>query len=157
MTSVQTMNSSTPSRAKFVGSVILALMSICGWFKSQDTSRKATLDVEKCVLRVETMWKALKVVIKQEITAAEISVFGIDRSCKYDAATMDDAYMDTRSDGTTNPDKWVLCTVGVGLRRDVSKRSENGKIEIYREVILKPKVALHSVLLGGSGYTGSGY
>lgn len=151
MTSVQTMNSDTPTHAEFVLEVILGLMHICGWFKS-DTSQRATLAVQQAVFRVERMWKILKAAIMQEITAAEITIFNIAAGYGYNTAEMDDMYTDTSGDVTTNLDnggQQILCTVGVGLQRGVSKRSENGTMEIHREVILKPKVALTSVLLSG--------
>ena len=150
MTSVQTMKSDTPSKAHDVYNIIVGLMWICGGFGSQDTSQRAELYVEQAVLRVEKIWKTLKVAIMQEITAAEITVRAIDPGVDYDAATMDDMYMDESSDVPTNPEKeQILCPVGVGLRRDVSKRCEDGTMQINGEVILKPKIALTSVLLKG--------
>ena len=152
MTSVQTMNSDTPSNASFVFNVIWGLMWICGGFGSQDTSQRAKLSVEQAVLRVEKMWKTLKVAIMQEITAAEITILAIRAGSNYNAVTMDDMYIDASSDVTTNPDNHkhrILCPVGVGLRREVSKRCKDGTMQINGEVILKPKIALASVLLKG--------
>ena len=150
MTSVQTMNSDAPSSANYVYNVILGLMWICGWFGAQDTSQRAKLSVQQAVLRIEKMWKTLKVAIMQGITAAEITMAGISAGSDYNAATMDDMYIDASSDVITNSDKHeqqILCPVGVGLRRDVSKRCRDGTIQINGEVILKPKIALASVLL----------
>ena len=150
MTSVQTMDSDT-SKASYVSNVILGLMWICGGFGSQDTSQRAKLSVQQAVLRVERMWKPLKVAIKQEITAAEIILFGICAGTDYNAATMDDMYTDASSDVIMNPnnhEQHILCPVGVGLRRDVSKRCKDGTMKINGEVILKPKIALASVLKG---------
>jgi hypothetical protein len=149
MTSVQTMNSDAPSSASNVFSVILGLMWICGWFGAQDTSKRAKLSVQQAVLRVEKMWKTLKVAIMQGITAADITMVSINAGSDYNAATMDDMYIDASSDVITNPDKHeqILCPVGVGLQREVSKRCRDGTMQINREVILKPKIALASVLL----------
>ena len=152
MTSMQMMKSDTPSSAGFVSKVILGLMWICGGFRSQDTLQRAKLSVEQAVLRVEKMWKTLKVAIRQEITAAEIIMLAINPGSNYNAATMEDMYIDASSDVTTNPDsheQHILCPVGVGLRRDVSKRCEDGTIQINGELILKPKIALASVLPKG--------
>ncbi|KAF8802604.1 hypothetical protein BYT27DRAFT_7172654 [Phlegmacium glaucopus] len=149
MTSAQTMNLDSPSQAGFVYHIILGLMCICGWFRS-DISQRVTLSIEEAVLRVERMWKTLKVAIMQEVTAAEIIIVYVGTGGNYDAANMDDMYMDTSGDAVMNQDnceKLVLCTIGVGLNRGVSKRSENGTMQIHREVILKPKVALTSALL----------
>jgi hypothetical protein len=65
----------------------------------------------------------------------------------YDAATMDDMYIDASSDVSTNPDnherQHKLCSVGgVGLQRDTSKRCKDGTMQINGEVILKPKIAV---------------
>ena len=146
------MNLDAPSNAIHVYNDILGLMLICGWFGSQDISKSAKLSVKHAVLRVEKMWKTLKVAIMQEITAAEITMLAIGPGTDYNAATMDDMYIDASSDVTTNPDnheQHILCPVGVGLQRDVSKRCEDGTMEINGEVILKPKIALASVLLKG--------
>ena len=152
MTSVQTMNLDAPTDAGNVYNDILGLMLICGWFESQDITKRAKLSVKQAVLRVEKMWKTLKVAIMQEITAAEITLLTIGPGTNYNAATMDDMYIDASGDVATNPDnhkQHILCPVGVGLQRDVSKRCEDGTMEISREVILKPKIALESVLLKG--------
>ena len=152
MTSVQTWNSDTPSEARYVFKVILGLMWTCGWFGSRDTSQRAEQSIQQAVLRVEKMWKILKVAIMQEITAAEITMPGVDAGSKYNAATMDDMYMDASSDVITNPnshEQQILCPVGVGLQRAVSKRCKDGTIQVIREVILKPKIALASVLIKG--------
>lgn len=150
MTSAQTMSSDTPSLAHYLYNDILGLMWICGGFGSQDTSQKAKVSVQQAVFRVEKMWKTLKVAIMQEITTADITMIAIDPGSDYNAAKMDDMYMDASSDAITNPDtheQQILCSVGVGLQRDVSKRCKDGTMEINGEVILKPKIALASVLL----------
>jgi hypothetical protein len=86
----------------------------------------------------------------QEITAAEITTLYIVAGSEYNAATMDDMYIDASSDVTTNHEQQhILCPVGVGLQRDVSKRCKDGTMQINGEVILKPKIALASVLLKG--------
>ena len=152
MTSVQTMNSDAPSKANFVFHIILGLMLICGGFGSQDTSQRAKVSVEQAVLRVEKMWKTLKAATMQEITAAEITMIAIGPGSGYNADKMDDMYLDASSDVITNLDnheQHILCQVGVGLRRDVSKRSKDGTMQVNGEVILKPKIALASVLLKG--------
>jgi hypothetical protein len=147
------MNSDTPSAgARDVYNDIWGLMWVCGGFGSKDALQRAKLSVEQAVLRVEKMWKTLKAAIMQEITAAEITMHAINPGSDYNAATMDDMYTDESSDVPTNPDnheKRILCAVGVGLQRDVSKRCEDGTMQINGEVILKPKIALTSVLLKG--------
>ena len=155
MTSVQAAGSDTASEAEFVLHVILGLMWICGWFGSRDTSQRAASSVHQAVLRIEKMWKTLKAAIMQEITAAEITMLDVGPGFVYNVATMDDMYMDTSSDATANQDncrQQTLCPVGVGLQRDVSKRCEDGTMQIHREVILKPKVALASVLLNRESF-----
>lgn len=150
MTSTQTMSSDTPSGADYVLQLISVLMVICGGFLSQDTSQRAKVSVQQAVLRVEKMWKTLKVAIKQGITTADITMVAINAGSDYNVATMDDMYIDTGSDVMTNPDnheQHILCSVGVGLQRHVSKRCEDGTMQINGEVILKPKIALASVLL----------
>ena len=152
MTSVQTMNSDdTPSNAGYVVHVILSLMLICGGFASQDASQMAKVSVTQAVSRVEKLWKTLKTAIMQEITAAEITMIAITPGSDYNAAEMDDMYTDASCDEITkNPDnheQHILCSVGVGLQRDESKQCKDGTMQINREVILKPKIALPSVLL----------
>ena len=145
------MNLDTPTNASHVYYVILSLMSICGGFASEDAKQRAKLSVQQAVLRVEEIWKTLKIAIMQEITTAEISMIAIGPGSDYNAAIMDDMYTDASSDEITkNPDnheQHILCSVGVGLQRKVSKRSQDGTIQINGEVILKPKIALPSVLL----------
>ena len=153
-TSVQMKDSDAPSQARIVFYVILSLMWICGGFESEDTSQRANLSIKQAVLRVEKLWKTLKVAIMQEITAAEITMVNVDAGSDYDMATMDDMYVDTNVDATANPDdcrQQILCPVGVGLQRDVSKRSKDGTMQIHREIILKPKIALASVLPPANG------
>ena len=149
------MNLDTPSQAEYVSNVILSLMLICGWFESQDIARRAKVSVQQAVMRIEKMWKALKVAIMQEITTAEITTIAVGPGSDYNAAKMDDMYIDASSDVMTNPDdghdseQHILCPVGVGLQREVSKRCKDGTMQINGEVILKPKIALASVLLKG--------
>ena len=148
------MDSDAPSKAHYIFNLILALMRICGWFGSQETSQRARSSVEQAVSRVEKMWKTLKVAIMQEITAAEITMLAISAESEYNAVTMDDMYIDASSDvsGTLdNHGQRVLCQVGVGLQREVSKRCKDGTMQINGEVILKPKIALASVLLPVKG------
>jgi hypothetical protein len=154
MTSTQTMSLDTPSQAGYVFHVISGLMAICGGFGSQDTSQRAKASVQQAVFRVEKMWKTLKVAIMQEITAAEITMLYIGAGTDYNTATMDDMYIDASSDMITNPENHepILCSVGVGLQRYVSKRCKDGTIQIDGEVILKPKIALASVLLKGEPF-----
>ena len=93
-TSVQMMDSDTPSQARIVFDVILSLMWICGGFESEDTLQRANLSVKQAVLRVENWWKTLKVAIMQEITAAEITMLNVDAGSDYNITTMDDMYVD---------------------------------------------------------------
>jgi hypothetical protein len=152
MTSAQTMSLDTPSQSNHVFHVILGLMVICGGFGSQDTSQRAKASVQQAVFQVEKMWKTLKAAIMQEITAADITMVAIDPGTDYNTATMDDMYIDASSDAITNSDKHIFCSVGVGLQRHVSKRCKDGTIQINGEVILKPKIALASVLLKGEPF-----
>ena len=97
MTSVPA-GSDTPSETEFVFHIIFWN---CGWFGSQDTSQRAKLSVHQAVLRIEKMWKTLKAVIMQKITAAEITMLDVGNGFNYN---MDDMYMDTSSDATANLD-----------------------------------------------------
>ena len=149
MTILQTMNSDTQSQAAFVSDIIMGLIYLCGWSESE-ASQRAAISVQEAVLRVERVWKTLKVAIMQEITAADITLIHVGAGCDYKVDKMDDMYMDTSGATTNNGgQQQILCMVGVGLQRDVSKRSENGTMKCHREVVLKPKVALYSVLLNG--------
>ena len=145
------MNSDTPSNASHIYFIILSLMSICGGFVSQDAKQRAKLSAQQTVLRVEKIWETLKTAIMQEITATEITMISIGPGSDYNSAKMDDIYTDSSSDEITmNPDnheQQILCSVGVGLRRDESKQCKDGTMQINGEVILKPKIALPSVLL----------
>ena len=143
------MSPDAPSNAVKVYNNILGLLWICGGFGSQDTTQRAKASVQQAVFRIEKMWKTLKTAVMQEITTADITMVAIGPEIKYNAAEMDDMYMDASSDVTNpeNHEQHILCSVGVGLQRDVSKRSKDGTMQINGEMILKPKIALASVLL----------
>ena len=93
----------------------------------------------------------MKTAIMQEITTAEITMISVGPESDYNAAKMDDMYIDANSDEIPkNPDnhgQHILCSVGVGLQRDVLKQCQDGTMQINGEVILKPKITLPSVLL----------
>ena len=90
----------------------------------------------------------LKAATKEGITTVDMEAFVISSGSPL-SSDMDDVYAEHGgSQGGTSEKtaKRVLCTVGLGLRRTIVKRNEAERSEHRAEVLLKPKVALTSVL-----------
>lgn len=131
----------------------IGLLCLCGWSLNSPRSKKAILSMQQMVKALERLWMQLKSATKEGITTADIDVFVIDFGRSYDPARMEDSYVDALSRSGTGspihsptPDSRVLCTVGMGLQKTVMRRSDGMSPERQIDVLLKPKVALESVL-----------
>ena len=101
----------------------------------------------------------LKNATKEGITTADIDVFVIDFGRPFDEARMEDSYADTFHSETmgasrsSGADTRVLCTVGMGLQKTVMRKIDGMPAERQVDVLLRPKVALESVLktIAGAG------
>jgi hypothetical protein len=93
----------------------------------------------------------LKKATKEGITNTDMEVFNIEPGSTF-GENMEDVY-DEALGKTKNgePERRrrgkTLCTVGIGLRKSLVKHGESGEPLIQRDVLIKPKVALASVLL----------
>ena len=134
----------------FVIRVLSTLLCVCGSPMANVNSPKTSLCLQQVVSTIMDMWMQLRVAILEGITTSEMEVFSFYPNGKYEDATMDDIYADTENDqqlGLGKEERHILCTVGLGLRRLVSKRNSDGTRFIQRDITLKVKVAFPSVLL----------
>jgi glutamyl/glutaminyl-tRNA synthetase len=131
--------------------MLLSLMCLCGWSISNQQSRKAVLSLKQKVESVERVWSQLKKATKENITNTDIEVFNVEPGSTF-GEHVEDVYDDTLGK-TQNGEperrcrEKILCTVGIGLRKSLVKHEGGGAPLVQREVLIKPKVALASVLL----------
>ena len=105
------------------------------------------------VERIEKMWIQLKRATKEGITNTDMEVFTFDAGELFEEG-MEDMYADALGrkpveDVKRRRRERTLCTVAIGLRKTSVKRIEGGEPTIQADVLIKPKVALASVLLEG--------
>lgn len=126
----------------------IGLLCLCGWSLYSPRSQKVILAMQQMVKALEKLWQQLRSATKEGVTTADIDVFFIDFNRPYDDAEMEDMYVDTSSKSTTQiaPEMHVLCTVGLGLKRTVMKRVAGRTPEKREDILIKPKVALKTIL-----------
>ncbi|KAF8959253.1 hypothetical protein BDZ97DRAFT_1667426 [Flammula alnicola] len=149
ITSAQMSSFDTQAPASFAVDMLLSLLCLCGWSMTSQQSKKAVLSVQQMVFTIEKMWVQLKKATKEGITTADMEVFVIPTGSLFGEG-MEDTYADNSSGVVVDSGgqgKRILCTVGMGLRRTTIKRVEGGPSANKYEVLLKPKVALGSVLV----------
>jgi len=129
--------------------MVLGLLFICGWSLNSPRSQKAILSMQQMVRAIEKLWMQLKSATKEGITTSDMEVYIIDFGRPHDDGMMEDNYADasSRTSRTVAVTKkgQVLCTVGLGLRKVVMKRTDSGP-EKQVDVLVKAKVAFESVL-----------
>lgn len=136
----------------FIIDLLLSLLYVCGWSSAHEQSKKAMLSVQNMIFTIGKMMTQLKVATKEGITTADMEVCAVTADSVF-TANMEDVYAENSiaqvaAMGITG--QRVLCTVGLGLRRIATKRNESGSIERREDILLRPKVALISVLGGDS-------
>jgi len=137
---------------------LLGLMCLCGWSISGPESQKVVVSLQQMVERIEKMWIQLKRATKEGITNTDMEVFTFSAGKPF-GEDMEDMYADALGkkpveDVKRRRRERTLCTVAIGLRKTSVKRIEGEKSTIQADVLIKPKVALASVLLEGEGVMG---
>ena len=137
-----------PTHSDQVLDMAISLLCLCGWTLNSPRSQKAILSMQQMVKALEKLWIQLKSATKECITASDIDVSAIDFDKPYDEAKMEDSYRDTSGKSKAQPPAGtrVLCTVAIGLKRTVIKPVEGKGAEKQEDIMIKPKVALESVL-----------
>ncbi|KAF9473070.1 hypothetical protein BDN70DRAFT_900059 [Pholiota conissans] len=128
--------------------ILLNMLFFCGWSASSDKAKKAMLLMQQMVFNIEKMANQIKVATKEGITTADLDVFVVQAGEPLKDG-MEDIYSDNAGWDAYSfqmNNKRVLCTVGMGLRRTTVKLTEGRPPEYKGEILLKPKVALVSVL-----------
>lgn len=137
--------------ANVIVDILISMLFLCGWSTSSEKSKRAVLLMQQMVFNIEKMASQIKTATKEGITTADLDVFVIHSGSPLRDG-MEDVYADSASGDARNSEtvnKRVLCTVGMGLRRTIVKRVEGRTPEYKEEILLKPKVALASVLDSG--------
>jgi len=158
ITCAQTRILASETRRNHVIDTLLGLMCLCGWSISGPDSQKVVVSLQQMVERVEKMWIQLKRATKEGITNTDMEVFTFDAGEAFEEG-MEDMYADALGrkpveDVKRRRRERTLCTVAIGLRKTSVKRVDGGKPTIQADVLIKPKVALASVLLEGEGVMG---
>lgn len=153
ITCAQTRILSNETQRNQVIDTLLGLMCLCGWSISGPESQKIVVSLQQMVERIEKMWIQLKRATKEGITNTDMEVFIFDAEKPFGEG-MEDMYADALGRKLVEDVKGrrrekTLCTVAIGLRKTSVKRIEEGKPSIQGDVLIKPKVALASVLLEG--------
>ncbi|KAF9473067.1 hypothetical protein BDN70DRAFT_997831 [Pholiota conissans] len=128
--------------------ILVNMLFFCGWSSSSEKAKKAVLLMQQMVFNIEKMANQIKAATKEGITTTDLDVF-VARAGEPLKDGMEDIYSDNASVDAYSfqmSNKRVLCTVGMGLRRTTVKLTEGRPPEYKEEILLKPKVALVSVL-----------
>ena len=91
---------------------------------------------------VATLALKLNKIIGEEVTTSMLSPIVIVGGKVFDARSMEDAFSDRGAKTKVKESVPVMCTTSMGLIRNVKR--DDGKLD--RAVLLRPKVALESVL-----------
>lgn len=131
---------------------VLGLMCLAGWSPSSPQAKKALASAQNKVSTIEKKSTELKKAIKQDVTTTDMEVFLASPGTVFTGGMED---FDTESQGvgasgsgSTKPEKLILCTVGMGLKKTTQKKDgAAGSLESQIDLLLRPKVSLQSVLL----------
>ena len=138
-----------PSRsyASHLAEDLVNVLIVCGLPTSNSRYQVIIQDIKYRMLLLEKAALQLKVALKEGVTSVDIEPFDISTRAQFDPTNMDDAYGDSRKETRDRGDgERIMCTTDMGLRRVLTKRSVNGQVQSYYDVILKPKVVLASSL-----------
>jgi len=125
----------------FVIKILSALLCLCGSPMANVTSQKTNLD--QVVSTISNMWMQLRTAIHEGVTTTEMEVFSANPNDIYQDKVMNDIY-DERD--LRREEGHILCAVGMGLKRSVTRRNGDGIMSIQKDIVLKAKVAFPSVL-----------
>jgi len=135
------------SSADRVVQTILAFLCVAGMSTSE--LRRAAEGLRERTKSIEELLLTLKYAIQEGITSADMEVYDVELPAKFDPQRMEVAY----DDGENNNGDQVLCTVGLGLKKVVTKRVvESTRIDRSEEIMKKPDVVLQSLLEGSKNY-----
>ncbi|KIM36861.1 hypothetical protein M413DRAFT_31264 [Hebeloma cylindrosporum] len=153
ITCAQTRTLSNVVQQNRVMDTLLGLMCLCEWSTSGPESQKVAGSLRQMIARIEDMCIRLKRATKEGITNTDMEVFIVEAGKQFDES-MEDMYADALGKKPVeNVERRrrekTLCTVSMGLRKTSAKRIEGQKPSIQTDVLIKPKVALASVLLDG--------
>ena len=150
ITSTQIRSLTSETQKTVIIDMLLSLMCLCGWSISNQQSGKMVLSLQQMVDRIEKMWSELKKATKERITNTDMEVFIIGPGSTF-GENMEDVY-DEALEKTKNGEperrrrERILCTVGIGLRKTLVNHEDGGAPLVQHDVLIKPKVALASVL-----------
>ncbi|KAF8901897.1 hypothetical protein CPB84DRAFT_1776958 [Gymnopilus junonius] len=129
-------------------SSIAVLLILCGWSWESKGSQKVIPTMQKKISTIEEQCIRLKAAVKEGITTADMDIVYAVPGTEF-GENMADSYADV-TDGSaavnTTRKELVLCTVGMGLQKTLIKRGAGREVTYQEDVLVKPKVALVSVL-----------
>ncbi|KIK01074.1 hypothetical protein K443DRAFT_581866 [Laccaria amethystina LaAM-08-1] len=138
-----------PSRsyAPQIAEDLVNVLIVCGLSTSNSKHQIIIQDIKHRMSLLEKAALKLKVALKEGVTSVDIEPFYISTRAQFDPTKMDDAYGDSRKETRNRGDgERIMCTTDMGLRRVLTKRSVDGQVQSYYDIILKPKVVLASSL-----------
>ncbi|KIJ92016.1 hypothetical protein K443DRAFT_114234 [Laccaria amethystina LaAM-08-1] len=138
-----------PSRsyAPHIAEDLVNVLIVCGLSTSNSKYQIIIQDIKHRMSLLEKAALQLKIALKEGVTSVDIEPFYISTRAQFDPTNMDDAYGDSRMEARNRGDEErIMCTTDMGLRRVLTKRSVDGQVQSYYDVILKPKVVLASSL-----------
>jgi len=152
ITSAQLKTFEGESNANVMFDTVIGLMCLAGWSPSSPQAQKALSAAQNKVSTIEKKSTELKKAIKQDVTTTDMEVFLVSAGATFTEGMED---VDTESEGVANsgsgstkPEKRILCTVGMGLKKTTQKKDgAAGPLESQIDLLLRPKVSLQSVLL----------
>ena len=123
----------------------ILLTTGCTTPKSDITSALASKFAEKLSFLVSLAMRVNKIV-GEDVTSGDFEVLAVPPATAFDVTTMEDSYDDGRSAKArgSNMSK-VLCATDLGLRKK-TRVGMTGEKQWETMVLLKPKVALESVV-----------
>ena len=125
----------------FVIKFLSALLCLCGIPMANVAAHQTNLD--QVVSTISNMWMQLRTAIHEGVTTTEMEVFNAIPNDVYQDKVMNDIYDDERD---LREEGHILCAVGMGLKRSVTRRNGDGIMSIQKDIILKAKVVFPSVL-----------
>ncbi|EDR07695.1 uncharacterized protein LACBIDRAFT_298115 [Laccaria bicolor S238N-H82] len=137
-----------PSRsyASHIAEDLVNVLIVCGLSTSNSEYQVIIKDIKHRMSLLEKAALQLRVALKEGVTSVDIEPFDISTRAQFDPTNMDDAYGDSRKERKRGDGERIMCTTDMGLRRVLTKRSVDGQVQSYYDVILKPKVVLASSL-----------
>ena len=133
-------------KEKEVIEMLLNLLSLCGSPGANVPSKQTVLQIRQKVSTILKMWMQLRTAIHEGVTTTEMEVFDVFANDVYQDEVMNDIYADARNGREAGSPGRILCTVGMGLKRSVIRRNDDGIMTIQGDIILKANVAFPYLL-----------